>query len=336
VLPLRFVAYDDLGDTPNVVVDGAATASTRLTLSHWPGSPTPPEVRDDLSAQIVFHALERPAWFEGIDVVSNNHFDQDGLAGAYALIDPAAAQARRDLVIDVARAGDFGTFTNRDAARIAMALAAYEDVEHSPLGSTRLTGSYTETTAVLYRELLPRFTEMIDHPDRHRALWEREDAHLGESIDAIEHQVVGIDEDVAVDLAVVTVPEDWSARATHRFTQQWSEAVHPMAVNNATERLRILLVQGHRYRLELRYETWVMFVSHPVLRRPDLGPLAAELSGLERDGARWEADPPGALTPQLRIIDGAESSLPAEQVRARTVGFLAIAPEAWDPFAPRQ
>ena len=31
----------------------------------------------DLSAQIAFLALDRPAWFDGIDVVSNNHFDQD-------------------------------------------------------------------------------------------------------------------------------------------------------------------------------------------------------------------------------------------------------------------
>jgi hypothetical protein len=336
VLPLRFVPYEELGDTPNVVVDGAATASTRLTLSHWPGSPTPPEVRDDLSAQIAFHALERPEWFDGIDVVSNNHFDQDGLASVYTLIDPPAAQARRTLVIDVARAGDFGTFTNRDAARIAMALAEYEDVEHSPLGATRLTGSYTDTTALLYRELLPRFTDLLDHPERARPLWEREDAHLETSIDAIEHHVVRIEEDASIDLAVVTVPEEWSTRSTHRFTQEWTEAVHPMAVNNATERLRILLAHGHRYRLELRYESWVMFVSRPVLRRPDLGPLAEELSRLERSGARWEADPPGALTPQLRLADGAESSLSPELVRSRVAVFLAVAPAVWDPFVPRR
>jgi hypothetical protein len=190
VLPLRFVAYEDLGDTPNVVVDGAAASATVLTLSHWPGSPTPPEVRDDLSAQIAFHALDHRDWFDGIDVVSNNHFDQDGLASAYALVDPDAALARRERVIDVARAGDFGTFADRDAARIAMALAEYEDADHSPFGATRLTGSYTDTTALLYRELLPRFTELLDNPDRNRALWEREDAHLGTSIDAIGSGVV--------------------------------------------------------------------------------------------------------------------------------------------------
>jgi hypothetical protein len=108
-----------------------------------------------------------------------------------------------------------------------------------------------------------------------------------------------------------------------------------MAVNNATERLRILLVHGHRYRLELRYETWVMFVSRPVLARPELTPLAAELSELESHGARWEADPPGALTPQLRVAGGAESDLSPTVMRQRVEAFLATAPGAWDPFAPR-
>jgi hypothetical protein len=335
VLPLTFVAYDDLGDTPNVVVDGAASGSTRLTLSHWPGSPTPPEVRDDLSAQIAFHALEHPDWFAGLDVVSNNHFDQDGLASAYTLIDPANALARKDRVIDVARAGDFGTFVDRDSARIAIAIAAYDAPQTSPLGAELFDNSYSHTSAALYRELLPKFTELLDHPDRHRALWEREDAQLGESIDAIEQGVVRIEENEALDLAVVTVPEEWSTRAAHRFTQEWAEAVHPMAVNNATERLRILLVHGHRYRLELRYETWVMFVSRPVLPRPDLNPLAVALSELEPHGARWEADPPSGLTPQLRIAGGAESGLAPELAQQRIEAFLATAAGAWDPFAPR-
>jgi len=33
-----FMAYDELGDTPNIVVDGAASKATEITLSHWPKS----------------------------------------------------------------------------------------------------------------------------------------------------------------------------------------------------------------------------------------------------------------------------------------------------------
>jgi len=325
VLPLRFIPYADAATTPNVIVDGAAAAATRLTLSHWPGSPTPPDLRDDLSAQIAFRALAEPERFDGLDAVSNNHYDQDGLASAYALVDPEAAFARRDRVIDVARAGDFGSFTDRDAARIAIALANYDDPS--------VEGPYDAVCAALYASLLPGFTEMLDHPDRWRSSWEDEDAHLGESIDAIDRAVVRIDERPAADLAIVTVPDDWAARAAHRFTQVWTEAVHPMAVDNATARLRILLVQGHRYRLELRYETWVMYVSSAVAPRPDLRPLADQLNQL--DDARWTADAPGALTPQLRLDGDAESALAPEAFIATVEQYLASAPAAWDPFAPR-
>jgi len=335
VLPLRFQAYNETVGGPNVVVDGAANAGTVLTLSHWPGSPTPRELLADLSAQIAFRALDEPDRFAGLEVVTNNHFDQDGLASVYALVQPEDARARRDRAIDVARAGDFGSFADRDAARLSFAIAAYDDADASPLDASLFQGSYDDLCAALYTELVPRFTEMLDHPDRWRALWEREDAHLGESMDAIERGVVDVVERPDIDLAIVTVPEDWVARTAHRFTQRWTEAVHPMAVDNATDCTCVLLVHGRSLRLELRYETWVMFVSRPVLPRPDLRDLATRLNELDGAGPVWEADAPGALTPTLRVAAGKESALAPEQARAEIERFLATAPAAWDPFRPR-
>jgi hypothetical protein len=332
---LRFIPYADAAETPNVVVDGAPAAATRLTLSHWPGSPTPRELLDDLSAQIALRALAEPERFAELDAVTNNHFDQDGLASAYALVAPDAARARREQLVDVARAGDFGAFTDRDAARVAFVLAAYDDPTLSPLPRDLFDQPYDTVCAALYDELLPRFEEMLDHPDRFRDLWAREDAHLGESIAAIDRGVVAIRERPDLDLAIVTVPEEWGARATHRFTQTWTEAVHPMAVDNATERLRILLVHGRRYRLELRYETWVMFVSRPVAPRPDLRPLALALNTREPHGAEWSADPPGALTPQLRLGENTESGLAPEVFVEAVEQYLGHAAPAWDPFASR-
>ncbi len=73
-------------------------------------SGSPIELRDDLSAQIAFHYLDRPDLHVDVDAVSNNHFDQDGLMSMYALLEPEAASERRDRVIDVARMGDFDAF----------------------------------------------------------------------------------------------------------------------------------------------------------------------------------------------------------------------------------
>ena len=80
----------------NVVVDGAPNAGTVLIVSHWPGLPTPAGCAADTSAQMVFRYLDRGADLHGgTDVVTNNHFDQDGLAGAYALVCPDDAVRRR-------------------------------------------------------------------------------------------------------------------------------------------------------------------------------------------------------------------------------------------------
>lgn len=239
--PLHFLAYHRLGDTPNVVVDGSPTASTRLTLSHWPGSPTPVEMLDDLSAQIAFRALAVPSVFDGIDVVSNNHFDQDGLMSAYALVAPDDATARRRRVIDVAGAGDFATFADRDSMRIAMAIAAHDDPARSPLGAEVFAGSYPDQCAGLYAALLPKVAELIDHPERLRPLWAAEDAHLTESLDAIDRGEVRLREEPGLDLAVCVVPETWAERAASRFTVPRQEALHPAALPNRTGCMRLLV-----------------------------------------------------------------------------------------------
>jgi len=335
VLPLRFVPYHRPDGTPNVIVDGSATTGTVVTLSHWPGSPTPVEVRDDLSAQIALHALDRPGWFDDVEAVSNNHFDQDGLAACFALVDPAGARARADLLVDLAAAGDFATFRTREGARLAMAVAAFADESRSPLDPAVFAGSYAQQCGALYQTMLERLPGLLDDVDGCRALWADEDAHLDASIAALAEGTVTIEEVPSVDLAVVTIPEGLDADPlAHRFAhivgRDWTEIVHPMAINNATSMLRILLVHGRRYRLELRYETWVMLTSRRVMPRPDLRPIAGRLT--ESDTAAWIGDGPGGLTPFLRLDGDAESGLDPATLRSTLVTLLAAAPPAWDPF----
>ena len=114
-------------------------------------------------------------------------------------------------------------------------------------------------------------------------------------------------------------------------------ALHPMSVNHATDRLRTLTLHGGRARLELRYETWVMFTSRAVAPRPDLRPLAAQLDALEPGPARWRADAPDTLTPTLTTVGDDDSELAPELIRRTVEEHLAVAPGAFDPFegAPR-
>ena len=357
---MRFHPYHLLGDTPNVVVDGSATPSTVLTLSHWPGSPTPEGLQDDLSAQIVVRAVEQDAVPPAVDAVTNNHFDQDGLAGVALLtlgdeawrrrgqlVDQGQqrlagvalltlgdeAWRRRGQLVDLARAGDFGTFADRDSMRVAMALAAFDDPDRSPLDRAVFAGGYEAQCGALYEATLPRVLAMLDDPGTVRQWWEDEDAHLDASMHAMASGAATVDEVPELDLAVVAVPEATATGLASRFTITGAAALHPVAVNMATERMRVLVSQGNRHRLELRYETWVMYRSRPLMPRPDLRLLAPRLDDLE-GRACWHADAPGALTPALEA-DEAGSTLPLPRIRAEVEAFLRTAAPAWDPWSPR-
>lgn len=317
---MRYLAYDQLDGVPNIVVDGAAHPDSLITLSHWPRSATPAALRDDLSAQIAFHYLDHPELHVDADAVSNNHFDQDGLMSVYTLVDPPGAQARRDRVIDVARAGDFGTFQERDAARISWTIAVLE----AELGSDQDH----------YAHLLDRVPELLDHPDRFRQYWADEDEHLDASEAALRSGDVRVEELEDLDLAVITVPETWAERTVHKFTISVPQAVHPGAVHNATDRFRLLYLQGRHYELQYRYETWVRYMSRRPPGRIDLTPLAQELSAREPDSVRWVFDGVDAIAPSLHLTGAGAggSAIPPELFRAEVTQALATGASAWDPY----
>jgi hypothetical protein len=330
-----FVAYDKLGQAPNIVVDGSGNAATAITLSHWPKSGTPQALKADTSTEIVFNYLAAPQFHVTAAKVSNNHFDEDGLAGIYALIEPEAATAMRDLVVGVAHAGDFATYWDRRAAQVAFTISAFADLQQSPLDKAIFELPYAEQGAALYQALLPRLGEMLTHTDRFRRYWEREDQVLTESERALRQGDVTIQERAEVDLAIVRIAERRVPQKVHRFTWAGEETCHPMAIHNTTRCNRILVQQGRRYAFTYRYESWVQFMSRPPPPRVDLAPLAEALSADESGAARWTFDGVSDLTPRMILSGDQESSIPPETFADRVAQFLTTAPPAWDPYDPR-
>ena len=82
---VKYVSYTEASAAPNVIVDGSATKNTVLTLSHWPKSGTPAHLKADTSAEIVFRYLDQSLMHADASVVSNNHYDEDGLVGIFTL-----------------------------------------------------------------------------------------------------------------------------------------------------------------------------------------------------------------------------------------------------------
>ncbi len=329
---LDFAPYGDLAGAPSVIVDGSPAAGTVLCLSHWPGIDSPPEFAADLSAEMAFSYLGAFDHHGPAEVVSNNHFDQDGLVGVFALVAPAEALARRDLLVEVARAGDFAVTASRTAARVSMVLSAYADPDRSPL---RLPADYGTATGVLYEELLGRLPEVCDRPERYCELWGEEDATLRASEAVLAAGGVTITEVPDIDLAVVEVPERAPSGGGHRFGGQWVSGLHPMAVHNATGRGALLTVRGRQYELAYRYESWVQYRTRAVRPRVDLAPLAERLTASESAAggtATWEAQAVSGLTPTLSPAGGEESRLRPADVRTAVEEHLRTAPPAWNPY----
>jgi hypothetical protein len=311
----RYRNYGELRDVPHVVVDGSGQPGTTVVLSHWPGMPTPDALRRDLSAETAFTYVDRPEHHVDVEFVTNNHCDQDGLVSAFALTDPDAATARRDRLIDIARAGDFGTFHERDAARAAIAIATLsEHIDGDP-----------------YPELLARLPELADHPERYRAEWSDEDEHVAATTRAIADGTITITEDPELDLALVRVPDDWPQRAVHRFTRSEEGAAHPWAVHNATDRFVVVTLGAAAPELRYRYETWVHYVSARPKARVDLAGLADDLTASDRGDGRWAFDGVDSLSPALHCVGGA-STIGDDEFLARVTDTLRAAASTWSPY----
>ena len=314
---MDYRAYSELTDTPHVVVDGSAQDGTVLTLSHWPGAATPETLRADLSAEIAFNYLDDPEFHVDAPYVTNNHFDQDGLVAVFALTQPDAALARRERLIDIARAGDFGRFHHRDAARAAIASANL--------------GAAAEGDA--YDVVLPQLVALAEDVGSFEEYWAEEDAHITVTELAIAAGDITITEHPELDLAIVTVPPSWTAQTVHRFSATDVDAAHPYAIHNATDRFKVLTIGTGPPVLRYRYETWVHYTTCRPRPRVDLTDLAATLTERDAGPGTWTFDGVQGLSPALHLVGARTSAITDADFVAAVSGELGAARSTWSPHS---
>ena len=329
---MRFLAYGVVSSVPNVIVDGSRTQGTILTLSHWPRSGTPAALKGDTSAEIVFKHLDSSEFHVQADVVSNNHFDEEGLAGIFTMIAPSTADRCRQLLLDVAQAGDFCVFAGRDAARITFTLSTHANADTSPLPRGILELPYPDLTSELYVQLLELLPRLLTSVDEYRSVWEGEDAQLTASERCIEKGRITIEERPELDLAIIRIGEDVATDGVHRFTQQHVAEYHPFALHNRTRCSRRLVLQGNLVELQYRYESWVQMASRRPAPRVDLSKLANELNREEETPGRWAFDGVDHITPRLHLDGAPATSIQRETIVRRIEHHLGTGPAAWNPY----
>jgi len=330
--PARYYPYSQLGDQPNIIVDGQAQHATVLTLSHWPWNSTPDGLLRDTSTDIVFAYLDRPDLHVDVPLVSNSHFDEDGLLSMYGLVDPANALAHRDLMIGASRAGDFAIYSDADAAKLAFVLAAYADPATSPLPAEVFAGSPPAQIAGQYTLMLQELPRLLETFRDEREHWEPEWEHLQESEQAIADGRVVIDEVPELELAIIRVPDDMPARMVRRYLMRWQRSVHPFAVHNVTQCSRLVWIKGDSLEFQYRYESWIQLASRRPAPRIDMDGLAAQFNTLESGGGEWRFEGINEVAPRLRHFGSCRSSIDSDTFLAQLCDWLRTQPAAWDPY----
>lgn len=334
---LRYLPYGEARSRPNIVVDGAPLPSTVLTLSHWPVNTTPAAFKRDTSTETALAWVARHDPGRIAAAVTNNHFDEDGLFSMFSVLDPRRALRHAALLIDASRAGDFGVFRTREAARLCFVVEAHADPVLSPLPAATFAGRAAQRVAALYRALLPRLPRMLDDLPQYRRYWRSQDEHLAASEELIAAGRVVIEEEPQLDLAIVRIPEDLPSRTVWRYLGRERAAVHPFAIHNATRCTRLLRMQGRRVELQYRYESWLQVHSRRPALRVDLAPFCRQLNRRERNG-RWLWENTLDIAPRLRLDSDAATSLAPATILHELRAFLRAAPPAWDPhhWRPRR
>jgi hypothetical protein len=284
---IEFLGPDELDGRPFAGVDGAPPPGAALALAHWRGSETPAELGAPTATEIAWRYLQsRPAGAPTIEVITNNHVDEDGVLAAWLLTerpDPAHAE----LAIAAAMAGDFAVWQDPWAARRAIALAALVEPESTSLWAVRraLTdASRVNPSGPIHRALLPHVAAVITAPERQEHLWRPRWDRVASDLALLDAGAATITDAPDADTALLRSPRQLDELAVHPRT--------------ACGTIVTALSDGRLHAIQ-RYESWVEFRPDGVPPRISLVPVAERLTALDRE-ADWRAD--GPEIPRARLF----------------------------------
>lgn len=331
-MQVNYVPYKEVGSRPNAIVDGPPLASTVLTLSHWPNNQTPDPLQRDTSTETVFAYLDVPEMHRQVGIVSNNHFDEDGLFSMFTFCYPDQAIEYRALLEAGGLAGDFGIVGDPDAARLCFVIEGFADPAVSPLPERIFRGCEDRRVASFYHEFLPLVPDFLEGLGGYEAYWRDQFEHLEFSQSLIATGKVDIEERPEYDLAIVRIPEDVPERTVRRYIGAEQAAIHPFAINSATRCNRILRIYRGGIDFHYRYESWLRFKSWRPMLRVALEGIAGRLNELEEAPGNWRGEDVNAVIPRLYLDGCPRTSFAEDQFVTLLEEYLASAPAAWDPY----
>src|SRR6266540_6576646 len=295
---MRFEFYHPgLDDVPKLSVDG--TVSNSLHFSHWQGNETPAQLKADTSTEIALNLVGAPNKDEltrGIELVTNNHFDTDGVLSVWTVLTGERALELREKLVPAAEAGDFSEFINADAVRASIAIQGSDqptpgDESGSPL-ARQLAGADVEDDARAYDLVLPEVERLLTKTGEYEPLWRSAWEKIATAMESFERgasQVVELDE---AGISLVTVAPDVFSPSGFNPTRH--AAPYTAISRYAKGRLFLIatpLKGGWAYRIDYPYYSLAETVVRPRIARRDFSQLLTALNQLEAQGEGvWKPD----------------------------------------------
>ena len=116
-------------------------------------------MRADTSTEIALNFAgwpRRSEWTRGVRVVTNNHFDADGVLSVWTVLKGERATGLRDKLVAAAEAGDFSEFRHERAVRVAILLQGGET--RSSRASTRRSSNSSRAARRWMRSALTNWS----------------------------------------------------------------------------------------------------------------------------------------------------------------------------------
>jgi len=293
---MRFEYYSEaLANVPKLSVDG--TVDNAVHFSHWNGNRTPQSVKADTSTEIALNVVAAPNRAEltqGIDLVTNNHFDTDGVLSVWTMLSGERALELRDKLIPAAEAGDFSELSTEDGVRASIVIQGSDspiDKSGSPLAQ-QLAGQDVNDEARSYELVLPHVERVLTHTNEYEALWRDAWNRIAAALDSFARGTSRVDEDRDAKLSVVMLAPEIFSPAGFNPTQQ---SVPFTAISHHAHGDLFLIAtplnDDWAYRIDYPYYSWAETIVRPRIERHDFSLLITQLNESETSNAgRWRLD----------------------------------------------
>src|SRR6267142_5890228 len=288
---MKFEYYHDgLANVPKLSVDG--TVDNAIHFSHWKGNQTPASVKADTSTEIALNLVAAPdpdQLTPGIDLVTNNHFDTDGVLSVWTVLTGERALELREKLIAAAEAGDFSELSTQAGVRASIVIQGSESAIDEDAGSPlarHLAGEPVSDDARAYELVLPHVEKVLTCTNDYASLWCDPWNRIASALDSFAKGRSRVDEDTEAKISLVTLAPEIFSSSGFKPTRHCA----PFTAISHHAHGEVFLIAtpfdgGWAYRIDYPYYSWAETIVRPAITRRDFSSLMDRLNDLEKSTA---------------------------------------------------